>query len=475
MLTVNEHLQKNIAAILQTVRTIQFFLRSHDTLSQDQAMRLSFSCAEMALLSIASADEIESTDNLSEKLIRNEATSALRQITIHFLNIQEWENIENIKAYFGTISKHCAFLKKSINLPEIQEETLNETDDLQLISLSSQINDEAMAIIASQHDDENQEARLRGEIQALREILTTLVFERDNLLHVVCKEIEADYMRELGSIEAEIYHAECELRYLLRKMEMMQASINRREQVETQKVDETLKAQYEEYQKVYEEFIRRIMEAAEFQKRRKANKAETKNTEAGKEPPKEETGTKADSQKNTENTGDTENSENRENRENKENTKAQTEDSEEKRLKKLYRIIVKAMHPDLHPNQDEATKELFKQAIKAYKDGDLRTLTEIASTITAVHGDATEDQMEVLLREKTRILTMIRNIKAEIHMIKTRFPYTKKGILDDPVRLKKEKEKLNARLDQAKQQAAKYKKRIAEMEKKYGKLNHTAE
>ena len=66
MLTVNEHLQENISAILQTVRTIDVFLRSHDTLSQDQAMRLSFTCAEMALLSIASADEIEATDNPSE-------------------------------------------------------------------------------------------------------------------------------------------------------------------------------------------------------------------------------------------------------------------------------------------------------------------------------------------------------------------------------------------------------------------------
>ena len=91
------------------------------------------------------------------------------------------------------------------------------------------------------------------------------------------------------------------------------------------------------------------------------------------------------------------------------------------------------MHPDLHPNQDEATKDLFKRAIQAYKDGDLKTLTEIASMIAGDNQANAENVIEELLREKARILTLIRNIRAEVHIIKTRYPYSKKQILDDPI------------------------------------------
>lgn len=443
MLLVAEHVQKNIADILRTVQTIERFLDAHDALSLDQAQQISFSCAEMALLSLAASDEIEATDAPAEKMLRHEAASALRQIAIHFLNIQEWENIENIKAYFSTIAKHCAFIKKAIALPETEEEAPLSNDGLELVPLTGQTGDDALAVLAAQNGSESEEARLKAEIQALRELLTALVFERDNLLHVTCKEIEADYMRELGSLEAEIYHAECEARYLLRKMERMQASINRRERIEVREIDEDLKAQYEEYQKIYEEFVRRIFESAEFQFRRKKNKASSQKSHSHESAPEA-----ADDQPGA--------------------AKPQAEDTEEKKLKKLYRAIVKAMHPDLHPAQDAATKELFKKAITAYKDGDLKTLTEIASMIAEEHEEPAHDPVESLLREKARILTLIRNVRAEIHLIKTRFPYTQKAILEDPVRLAEEKAKLQARLNQAKRQAEIYIKRMAELEKQHG-------
>ena len=308
-----------------------------------------------------------------------------------------------------------------------------------------------MELIAIHHESDNQYEKLKAEIQALREILAALVFERDHLIHVVCKEIESDYMRELGTIEAEIYHAECEVRYLQRKLEMMQASVNRREEVKTESIDEDLRAQYEEYQKIYEEFVRRIMEAAEFQSRRKKNAKSAKKTDSS------EKSAKAEQPKET--TTDV----------------PQEADSEEKLLKKLYRQIVKAMHPDLHPNQDEATKELFKRAILAYKDGDLKTLNEIASTIGSAASTTAEDKIESLLQEKARILTMIRTIRAEIKIVKTRFPYTKKETLDDPEKLAAEKKKLNSRLRQVQQAASIYKTRIAEMEEKYGRSDSTAE
>ena len=458
MLVLNDHLQQNISSILRTVRTIESFLKAHDELSADHTQQIAFYSAEMALLSLAASDQIDAAGDTAEKMLRHEVSSALRQMSIHFLNIQEWESAESIRAYFSTISKHCAYIQKTVELPPIEEDSVNSSEELQLVPFANRIDDEALEIISAYQGNENQADKLRGEIQALREILTSLVFERDNLLHVVCKEIEADYMRELGSIEAEIYNAECELRYLQRKMEMMQAAINRREKVKSEQINEELKAQYEEYQKAYEEFVRRIFESAEFQNRRKKKKAESKKEssqqEQDKEPPSEQ---REDGEEH-----------------NKDGEKKE-EDSEEKQLKKLYRRIVKAMHPDLHPNQDEATKDLFKRAIQAYKDGDLKTLTEIASMIAGDNQANAENVIEELLREKARILTLIRNIRAEVHIIKTRYPYSKKQILDDPIRLAQEKAALNERLRKAKEQAERFRVRIAEMEKKYGRTDCTAE
>ena len=356
MLVLSDHLQQNISSIISAVRTIERFLKKHDELSADHTQQIAFYSAEMALLSLAASDEIDVAGGPAEKMLRHEVASALRQISIHFLNVQEWESAENIRAYFSSISKHCAYIRKVVELPPEELSAEAESVDLQIMPFVEQVDAAAMELIAVHQESDNQYEKLKAEIQALREILASLVFERDHLIHVTCKEIESDYMRELGTIEAEIYHAECEVRYLQRKLEMMQASVNRREAVKTESIDQVLRAQYEEYQKIYEEFVRRIMEAAEFQSRRKKNSKST---------------TKADNSEDTAKLGQP--------KEAPADFKEET-DSDEKVLKKLYRQIVKAMHPDLHPNQDESTKELFKRAVLAYKEGDLKTLNEIAST-----------------------------------------------------------------------------------------------
>lgn len=212
---------------------------------------------------------------------------------------------------------------------------------------------------------------------------------------------------------------------------MMQAAANRREEPDQELINEELKGQYEEYKKVYSEFVKRVQEASDFKASRK------KKTESEK------------SSSSASGSGSSE--------------KDKECESEEQRIKKLYRKIVKAMHPDIHPNQSEETKELFKKAILAYEAGDLRTLIEIAGTIDGKNSSTSENQIEELLREKAHILTLIRTIKAEIQLIKTSYPYTKKELLEDPEKLAQEKERLENRLERAQQMVEIYKKRIAEM------------
>ena len=51
---------------------------------------------------------------------------------------------------------------------------------------------------------------------------------------------------------------------------------------------------------------------------------------------------------------------------------------EGKLLKKLYRNIVKVLHPDINPNVTEEKIQLLNQAVTAYKNGNLKTLEIIA-------------------------------------------------------------------------------------------------
>ena len=140
--------------------------------------------------------------------------------------------------------------------------------------------------------------------------------------------------------------------------------------------------------------------------------------------------------------------------------------SEEDRLKRLYRRIVKAMHPDLHPEQDEATRTLFKRAIQAYKDGDLKTLQEIDGMCADTEPEPGQDPLQALREEKQRLLDLVFSLRYEIRHIKTRFPYTKKKLLDDPELLAAEKKRLEQALFQLRQQAERYRREVADLEGK---------
>lgn len=56
-------------------------------------------------------------------------------------------------------------------------------------------------------------------------------------------------------------------------------------------------------------------------------------------------------------------------------------DEETKQIKKLYRSIVKALHPDLHPEITPAQMQLFQNAVQAYENGDIGNLLIISEMV----------------------------------------------------------------------------------------------
>lgn len=139
-------------------------------------------------------------------------------------------------------------------------------------------------------------------------------------------------------------------------------------------------------------------------------------------------------------------------------------DEEHKELKKLYRQIVKSLHPDINPDVSYAQITLFENAVNAYKNGDLPTLRIIGSM---VGGDSLPEQhtdaMAQLAEEKKRLQGSIESVRESIEKIKSEYPYTVKDIIDDEEKTEQKRQELEKILEQYNELISVYTARIEEM------------
>ena len=219
---------------------------------------------------------------------------------------------------------------------------------------------------------------LKNEIEKLRTELSMLVLERDQLLYIECKNLEMMYMLQLGSIEYRVYEAQCTYLRLKRKLEIMQSKINRQEKIVISQIDEILDDEFAEY-------VEKLNEQMD-----KMNKAITRSKGLV------------------------------------------LSDEEFRELKKLYRNIVKVIHPDLNSNLSDAYKEMFNNTVEAYENGDIDTLRLISEMVcNSFEQDDDENVIKKLCAEKERLMKMLKKIKDSIVEIKARFPYNMKDVISD--------------------------------------------
>ena len=248
---------------------------------------------------------------------------------------------------------------------------------------------------------------LKNELLKKRTELSMLVLQRDELKYVICKNIETKYMLELGNLEYRLYQSECIIMRLKRKVELIQMRINRQEKIDVSAIDKLLDEQFREYQQKLEEKIKKMNEAIE-----------------------------------------------------RNNGEVLTE-QQVKELKKLYRAIVKALHPDLNPNVTKQQIKLFQNAVTAYKNGDLQTLRIINEMISNNHSeDDNTDNIEKMRNELIRLDRMISSINGDVEKIKSEYPYTMKDILFDKEQLNQRKEELKDNIDQCNELVSFYKTKI---------------
>lgn len=238
-----------------------------------------------------------------------------------------------------------------------------------------------------------EQVRLREEIREMRNKIILLLQERDTLLLVECKGIEARYMSLVGALEAEAFREELAYRRTKRKMEMLQALVNRREHVDEEKIEQLL----DEEMTVFQQRLDDRMDALNAMV-------------SGSEGERVRTGT-------------------------------------EEELRSLYHKIVKDLHPDLHPDLTDREIEMFAWAQEAYENRDLGTLQIIADAIRADEDLPEDMSMGDLMQERNRLMDIAAEIREEIGKIKSEYPYTMKELLDDREWVEQRRAELQDQID----------------------------
>lgn len=128
-------------------------------------------------------------------------------------------------------------------------------------------------------------------------------------------------------------------------------------------------------------------------------------------------------------------------------------------LRDLYRVLVRRLHPDLHPDQDECLKDLFVKGQAAYRSYDLELLREIIKRLdmenaaAPIVGEDLDDAIARLERDADAI-------RKDIEALRGSFPFDIEKDLLDPVWVEKQRKALREERQYLRDQIAMYADRL---------------
>lgn len=244
---------------------------------------------------------------------------------------------------------------------------------------------------------------LKQHVEHLRALLTALLLERDTLVLVDCKEIEASYMLEVGQLEYEAYKLQSEVLRAKRKIEIIEDYKKKGKTIVLKSIDRHLNREFDMYEEQLEAQMDTIDEALEREER---------------VPVSEETS---------------------------------------KQLSDMYRKILMVLHPDLNPEISASELAFFNNARAAYEQADLDRLEIIDNMLDEEVGETALETMAVLVREEERLTSLINDLKFEIEKVKTEYPYSMKNFVQDDEEVFRKKEALRATMAQFEDARIRYK------------------
>lgn len=237
---------------------------------------------------------------------------------------------------------------------------------------------------------------LRQEYEQLKSEFIKLYTERDRLNNEDRDDLYIRYVKLIGEDKYENFCLSVEVRALRMKVEMAQAAINRGSQPDVYEIQRRVDEQLEDYY----ECIRQHAEAL-----KQAREAKSISIYDAKE------------------------------------------------MQQLFRMLVKRLHPDLHPELSEDMQDLFIQGKAAYRAHNLPLLREIIMRL-----DINGDMSDILHHEETieqaieRLRLQNDQMRSEIAELKAMFPLNLRKQLHNPTWIHEQQEQLKQERKQLKAQ-----------------------
>jgi len=240
--------------------------------------------------------------------------------------------------------------------------------------------------------------RLADENALLREELTGLLTEAEQLVQVVKPNLLAIYQARVGVWELRRLRAQWEAARQRREVEMIQAGLNRGQKPDLREIEGLLDLEFLGWQERVREAADRIQAAEQRLKHLL--------------PP-----------------------------------------AEDRELKKLYYALVKRLHPDVNPELTDDQQRLWRRAQDAYAAGDLRELRGLALLAEKSGAVAPASKSLDRLREEQATLTrQIAEMLKRIERIEAAPPFSLRQQLEDDTWLARRRQELEAEIEQLRAQ-----------------------